>query len=193
MEEKPAINDATLVPPTEVPLVHFTIRQMLLFVAVASVMCMVLVSLEGRLAVIVGIGVVLVVGHVMSTVIGSRLRAGTDAVCEWKSSRGDDSLTPQVVDRIRPLSNRPSQLQVRTTCSSLLWWFVGAAMVGGAFLGGSALPWIAGPTVGWPGKLIGAISAAMVVGWGALIMAGICGIARRSWRVPLDDSRGHRR
>ena len=64
-------------------------------------------------------------------------------------------------------------------------------MVGGAFLGGLALQWMAGPTVGWPGKIIGAISAAMVVGWAALILAGICGIARRSWRVVVHESSEH--
>ena len=181
MNEKRITHDASELPPAEMPLVHFTIRQMLLFVAGASATCMVMVSLDGYAAVLFGISVVLVAGHVLSTVIGSRLRASADARHEWELRQVAVSPQPPRLPNSPELLRR-SQLQVRTTCGQILWWFVGLAMVSGALAGAFALELVAGPAVGWSGKFIGALSAAMVVGWGALILAGICGIARRSWR-----------
>ena len=187
MDEELANRDAPVPPPAEVPLVHFTTRHLLLFVAGVSVMCMILASLEGYSAVIFSIGVVLAGAHVLSTVIGSRLRASADAVHEWELRHPDVSRQPRRLTAYPQPDLRPSQLQVRTACGYILWWFVGAAMAGGALLGLGVLHWIGGPTIGWPGKMIGALSAAMVVGWGALIVAGICGIARRSWRGAFTD------
>lgn len=189
MDEKLANRDALARPPSEMPLVHFTTRHLLLFVAGVSVVCTILVSLDGYSAAIFCLGTVLAGAHVLSTMIGSRLRAGADAVHEWELRHLAVSRPlPRLADCPRP-ELRPSQLQVRTACGYVLWWFVGAAMLGGALFGIGALHWIAGPTVGWPGKVIGALSAAMVVGWGALIVAGICGIARRSWHGTVGASR----
>jgi hypothetical protein len=191
MDEKRNTREIPDLPPAEMPLVHFTIRQMLLFVAGVSGVCMILVSLEGYAAVIFGVSVVLVAGHVLSTMIGSRLRANADATSQWELRQTAVPPRP-VLEESAPVSLGRSQLQVRTACSQLLWWFVGLAMVGGALSGALALQYIAGPTVGWSGKFIGAVSSAMVVGWAALILAGICGIARRSWRAPGGESEHHR-
>lgn len=188
MDEKHATRDAPFRPSTELPLVHFSIRQLMLFMAGVSLICWILVSLEGYSTVVFGIGVVLVGGHVLSTVIGSRLRASADAMRQWDRSHEPASTQSSRIPTPRPQPTRPSQLQVRTACGRLLWLFVGVAMGGGAIVGGGALQLLAGPTVGWPGMLIGALSAAMVVGWAAFIVAGICGIARRSWRETIADS-----
>jgi hypothetical protein len=169
------------------PLVHFTIRQMLLFVAGVSATCMMMVSLDGYAAVLFGISIVLVAGHVLSTAIGSRLRASADAKHAWEVRQFAVLSQPPRLPNSPELLRR-SQLQVRTACGQILWWFVGLAMVGGALAGAYALEFIAGPAVGWSGRFIGGVSAAMVVGWGALILAGICGIARRSWRCSGTES-----
>ena len=188
MDEKHATRDTRFPASTEMPLVHFSIRQLLLFMAGVSLICWILVSLEGYSAVVFGIGVVLVGGHVLSTAIGSRLRASADAMRQWDRFHEPASAQSPGIATLRPQPTRPSQLQVRTACGRLLWWFVGVAMGGGAIVGGGALHLLAGPTVGWPGMLIGALSAAMVVGWAAFVVAGICGIARRSWRETVADS-----
>jgi hypothetical protein len=143
---------------------------------------MILSSLEGYAAIVFGVAVLLVGAHVLSTVIGGRLRAGADARCEWEQQH----CTPQPQTASRPnavaQATQPSQLQIRTTCSRFLWCFVGGSMAVGVVVGILLLRLLEGPTISWPGMTIGALSAAMLVGWGAFIVAGICGIARRSIR-----------
>lgn len=192
MNESLATPEAPVPPPAQVPLAQFTLRQLLYFVVGVSIILMIFVSLRGYAAIAFGIGVVLVAGHVLSTMIGSRLRAGADAVREWELQQSGRN---QIPDKPRlPSCERPqaSQLQVRTTCSRVLWGFVGIASAVGAFLGAAALKLLAGEDLSWPGQLIGAFSVGLVFGWAALILAGICGIARRSWREVEDRSKSSR-
>ena len=122
---------------------------------------------------------ILIVGHVMGNVIGSRLR---DA--------GSTCNRPQAVSttlgRVRTRSIRRSHLWDKTPLDRGVWLLVGSGIVAGGLAGGTLLATLQWQDITWVGLLLGAVSAGIVGGWLTLLAATFLHAAGRAWREAVE-------
>jgi hypothetical protein len=175
------------------PLFRFDLRQLLWFVAALSGLMAALVSLPGLIAAALLLAVLVVSAHVLSTAIGTRLRAQTDEAqrredCgnlgeKLAGMRGDFELraaTPQNLKR-SPWHRRGS--------TALPW--LPRLIIAGGLAGGVAGAFLLAATIGHrtsaAGIVVGSISLAVVGGWFAFLVGSFYGIFRHGLRDALAE------
>ena len=128
---------------------------------------------------------VLVVAHVASTLVGTRLRDSSAELQRWAGGRFGESNPPPTRDRLTPaelaaLANTPLAKHENAPLRTVL--AVAAGLSAGGFLGAAGVPLIAGPEATGAGIALGAASCAVMGAWLALLVAHFGSVARRTWR-----------
>lgn len=145
-------------PPPQ--LFRFGLRQLLIFVAGLSALLAILSHTEGATPVVIGMGVVLVGGHIFGTMVGTRLRDHSRQLSAWQAKQVVGGDAPQ----IRPLPPGVSAADY-TTVSPLAdrvvvpWWgrlLTGAGIVLGTVLGGWFIHVVVAEPMTWAEWTIGA-------------------------------------
>ncbi len=174
-------------PPREPQLLRFGLRQMFFLVTLLSVLCALLVLTEGPWPMVIAGSTLLVGAHVLSTLIGTRLRDTSPDLQRWRAATpGQDdehpvaNLTADATARLElppttPLADR----------GFLNRWLVGFVLAGAALgivVGGTTLGFTIGPRITWPGWAVGTISCGVLGAWSAFLASSFGSIARHAWR-----------
>ena len=168
-------------PPSRPPqLFRFRLRQLMWFVAGASVLLAWLSISDGVWPLVICIVTLLIAGHVFGTMVGTRLRNQSRRLQSWRSSCGDrdlPALGPAPAER-RSNIVRPTSLASSAPAPRWGRWAVSAGAAASAMIGGAAI------NFGVPGPLtvaeigIGAVACGILGGW-FTYLAGSFGMTSR--------------
>jgi len=174
-------------PLHEPQLLRFRLRQLMLFVTLASVLWALLAVTQGPWPWIIVSGALLVGAHVMGNLIGTRLRESSADVVRWRAydpRHGPD----EPIKTTEPYEVVKSKLPPETTLAAYpetgrwLKWLLLAGLLVGATMGGTILMLTIGPRIGWAGWAVGTLSAAVLGVWAAFLASCFTTIARVAWR-----------
>lgn len=174
-------------PPPDAPLLQFRLRHLLWAVTAVSVLLALFVTLQGQSRLVLLIGVGVVSGHVLATVIGLRLRQNANRRRRWHRERGlldpDESTSrlPVAPPHLR-MPIPPGPLGDAATRLPWLPLLVAGGAVLAGVTGGLVLATTIGDRITLPGMLVGALSAAVLGAWIAFVLGGFVGISRHAWR-----------
>jgi Na+-transporting methylmalonyl-CoA/oxaloacetate decarboxylase gamma subunit len=178
--------------PAELPLFSFGLRQLFWFVAVASTLMTAIVSVQGLTAVALLLAALVVVVHVLSTAIGSRLRAHANR--ELTSGPHDDavdaarSAARSAVAAIQNSGRSPWHGRGSTVLPWLPRLIVAGVFLGG-IVGGIFLTATIGHRTSPASILVGSASSAVLGGWFAFLGGSFYGIFRHGVREALSEQR----
>jgi hypothetical protein len=165
------------------PLFRFGLKQLLAFVAALSTLLAAIVIVDGISAAVLLLVTLVVAAHVLSTALGSRLRAHANRSQHKRvamvQSRDARHLPPPPYwhSHGRPVLRWRSLLMV-------------AGIAIGGLGGGAFLASAIGNRTSAAGILVGSISLAVIGGWVTFLATSFYAIFRRGWReaVQGDDS-----
>lgn len=167
-------------------LLHFGLRQMLLFVAGVSGLLALLAATEGSWPWVIGVTSLLIGAHVFGTLIGTRLRDTSSEVRDWRSAANgatDDPIrTHQSIDRLRESLPAPTLLADKQRTPLLDFASAGAGAAVGFAAGLALILSTIGRDASWFGILVGAASCAVLCGWFTWLAVGFGAMARHAWR-----------
>jgi hypothetical protein len=138
---------------------------------------------------------ILVVGHVLGNVVGTRLRdAGstcqrpaTASISQTTGNSTANSTTAATAGgRVRIPSVRRSHLCDKTPLDRGVWLLVGLGIAAGSLAGGTLLATLQWQDITWIGLLLGAVSAGILGGWLTLLGATFLHAAGRAWREAVE-------
>jgi hypothetical protein len=175
----------------EPPLFRFDLRQLLWFVAIVSGLLAVIVSLPGLVAAALSLAVVVVVGHLFSTAVATRLRAQTDDSQRVADRPGAPaSVIGTNAGESTTISLRRSPWHCRGG-TSLPWLprLIAGGILAGAIIGALLLAVTIGHRTSPTGIVVGSASLAVVGGWFAFVGGSFYGIFRHGLRDALTEQR----
>jgi hypothetical protein len=185
------------VGPIEAPLFRFRLRQVFWVTTVVSILLACIVSADGITASVILLASLVVVAHLFSTSLSSRLRDRSDEQNGWRSAK-----TPLVYTEADG-RHLPADLHaIRTTArspwhgrgSTPLPWLrrlVASGAIGGGAAGALILILVIGHRASFAGILLGSVSLAVVGGWFSFLGASFYGIFRHGLRDALANDRGN--
>ena len=171
----------------EPQLLRFHLRHMFFAVTFFSIFCAVMVLTKGPWPLVIFSSFLLVGAHVMSTVIGTRLRDTSDDVTSWLLTQPDAHLErPRVSDRTldQVREELPPRSPLATKQSVARWtsFFVIVGISVGLMGGAMAIGFTIGERIGLVGWLVGTISCGVLGAWLAFLASTFGAIVRHAWR-----------
>ena len=164
----------------EPPRFRFRLRQLMAVTAAASLFYGLLVLTEGPWPLVTGVGLLLVVGHVLGNVLGTRLR---DTSVEVRRFFPEEPVaTKHPVDLNRIDLPRASLLRKRDRIHSWGPRSVVAGAVTGALIGGVVIALTIGDRLGGWAVAVGIASSAVLGTWVAFLGCRFSSIAKHAWR-----------
>jgi hypothetical protein len=193
---EPAFSQRLTPPdPLELPLFRFDLQQLLWFVAALSGLMAILVSLPGLIAATLLLAVLIVSAHVLSTAIGTRLRAQTDEAQRHddrsdlsENVRGPRGDFERHAAHIETLKRSPWHRRGSTSLPWLPRLIITGCLVGG-LIGAILLTATIGHRTSAAGIVVGSVSLAVVGGWFAFLCGSFYGIFRHGLRDALAEQR----
>jgi hypothetical protein len=185
--------------PPELPIVRFGLRRMFLFVTVVGVLLVLMARSPGIGKLALPLIAALVFLHVLSTLIGNRLRALADDRLDWQEKHGiiDGEVLPATrLSQSHASLHRTPETPLRRRDSLPAW--PRRKVLAGAIVGGVVGAILLATTIGYRisplGIATGAMSTAILGGWLVFIGSNFWSIARHTWREAmaherLDESR----
>jgi hypothetical protein len=181
----PALHESPA-PPREPHLLKFRLRQLFFVVTVVSLLCASIALTHGPWPWIITIIALMVAGHVLGNLIGTRLRDTSEDVVRWRSA--DPRQSPD-----HPLTTLPGdlanlQLLPETNLRNFnrlvhgMKWYLLGGLATGLILGGTALALTIGHRIGWAGWMVGTMSGAVLGTWLAFLAVSFTAIARDALR-----------
>jgi vacuolar-type H+-ATPase subunit I/STV1 len=164
-------------------LLRFRLRHMLWFVAAASALLTVLVSLHGIAALAVMLAVLVISFHLLSTALGSQLRlhANRGRNCEIAgfeaAARGYDRRNDPSASFDRESAQSPWYARNGTALAGLPSLIAAAVLVGGVS-GAIFLTAAIGHRTSFAGLVVGALSLAALSGLFAFLAGSLFGVVR---------------
>lgn len=180
-------------PAADLPLLHFGLRQLFLFVAAMSALLAALVSSHGVSALVLLLFAVIVVTHIFATALASRLRSRADreivrGVAEWVPANSIASATERLAKLAAVQSAPRSPWHARG--STVLPWLprvIVGAMTFGGLAGALLLAISIGHRITPAGIIVGACSLAVLSGWFAFLCGSFYGVFRHGFREALAE------
>jgi hypothetical protein len=171
-------------PPSDLPLFRFGLRQLFVFVAALSCLLAGMVVAQGVISLVLLLSVLVVAAHVMGTALGSRLRAHAD---EQISARLADthSLVPARTI-VLPRKTHSWHCHGRPTCGWLPTLVLAGSLAAAAG-GGTFLMLVIGDRLSPGGVVVGIASLAVLGGWFAFLASSFYTIFRRGVREAAAD------
>jgi len=177
----------------DVPLLHFGLRQLLLFVAAMSALFAALASSSGLVALVILLAVVVVTLHVLATALGTRLRARADREHNFEAPDrlpiGSIASASERSVRLAAVRSGPrSPWHARgTTVLPWLRRLVVAAIACGGIIGAAYLAITIGYRTSPAGVFVGGLSVAVLFGWFAFLLGNFYGVFRHGFRDALAE------
>ncbi len=196
MSKVPSQSDAA--PPEVVPW-RFSLRQMMVYVAILCVLLGMLAVVGTGAALALVVVVLVVVAHVVGTSIGTKLRDGSSVRRRWERQNNLTPEDPLLAASHKPVTlaelNLPTEqhLSVRGPAISRLLWFVALGATIGAGLGSVGLGLLLWQRITWAGLVVGGVSAGILGAWFAFLASSFYGITRSAWRAAVEDHGEDRR
>jgi len=174
----------------ELPLFHFGLRQLLWFIAGVSTLLAGIVSANGVSAIAFLMAALVLMAHLFSTALGSRLRSDADKSLVWDIDRSLRDNSSSAHGRgSADVSTRPSPWHGRG--STALPW-LRPLIFGGVLIGGMAGAVFLSLTIGYrssaAGIIVAAVSAAVLGGWLMFLGGSFYGIFRHGLRDALAET-----
>lgn len=167
---------------------------MFLMVAVASALCALLVATDGPWPWLIGLAALLVAGHVLGNLLGTRLRDTSHEVVAWRALQ--EGLDPDhPVATGQPIEWGKLNLPPGTPLASheriahCTAWFVAGGLALGLVAGCVAIALTIGPRVEWAGWVVSTISCGVLGAWAAFLASTFGSIARHAWRHANERSK----
>lgn len=177
----------------QLPILRFRLRQLLVFIALLSLLLAGMVTWEGLPALAMLLATLVVGLHLLSTTIGSQLRAHADRV---QARDNPDRKPPNPNPAANAARHVAPQLPPRSPWhqhrSTPLPWLIRLVVVAatcGGFIGAIVLHSTLGHRTSMGGIAVGSISLAVVAGWIAFVGYGFCGVFRHGIRDALASER----
>ena len=181
--------------PRQPQLLRFGLRQMFIMVTLLCALCALLAVTGGAWPLVIGGGAVLVAGHVLGNLIGTRLRDTSAEVLHWRAEdprfRADRPLVHTDPVQIAELNLPPgTPLGDRGRVVGGWWiWFVAAGAMLGFIVGGSLIYLTIGQRISWAGWAVGTVSCSVLGTWSAFLASSFGSIARHAWRHASEEAR----
>jgi hypothetical protein len=173
-------------------LMRFGLRQLFVFVSLATLLIAAMATLGGVWPWVIGSLAALVAAHVFGTFLGTRLRDTSAEVRHWKARPGSPD-RDEPVALPQPVSVAALHLPATTSLASYekigRWrnWLVAAGTVIGFAVGGAGIHRAVGDDATWPGLALGAVSCGVIGAWAALLSVNFYTIARHVIREATRD------
>jgi hypothetical protein len=171
---------------------RFGLRHLFWFVTATSILLAILFGFPGSgfgpLAILMGIAVIGL--HLISTAVGSHLRAEADReTAITRSSSPVNSVADELAQRaLTEIGGRsPLYTRGRPMGRLPLWVALGAAV--GGVCGAVLLELVIGDRTSAVGIAVGAISTAIVGGWFAFLGGSFWAILRQGWRDAVSEAK----
>ncbi len=168
---------AALGPP------QFSLRSLLLAVGVVFLLIALFDWVGTAWAVPLVFLMILIIGHVMGNVVGTRLR---DAGSTCDRPQATSTAEATALGRVRMPSVRRSHLCDKTPLDRGVWLLVASGIAAAGLAGGTLLATLQWQDITWVGLLLGAVSAGILGGWLTLLAATFLHAAGRAWREAVE-------
>jgi hypothetical protein len=188
--ELPHSDAATVVPFPGRPVVRFSLRHLFWLITATCIFLAIMASSqEGSFAAIALLmTIAVVVLHLLSTAVGTRLRAESDKQLAPFRPLDGTGLTPAQLSQAALDGSAPrSPLHVRGMSLRWLPMLVVAGALSGGCLGALLLELTIGGRTTTAGVAVGALSSAVLGGWFAFLGGSFSAIIRQGWRDALAD------
>ena len=174
--------------PSQPQLLRFGLRQLFIVVTLLTLLCGAMTLTRGPWPIVIGSAALLVAGHVLANLIGTRLRDTSKEVRDWRAS--DPTAAPDSPQAhtgpidVKQLHLPPSTPLANHKGVNGRWvtLFMAAGGGLGTILGACAIYAAIGSRIGWPGLLVAAISSGVLGTWVAFLASSFGIIARNAWR-----------
>jgi hypothetical protein len=176
----------------DLPLFRFRLRQLLVFVAVLSVLLAAIVSTHGITAAALLLAVMVVMLHLFSTALGTQLRSHANRNLAHDATRYEANGLSEPVSRISrlPLARSPWHGRGSTPLPWLPMLVVAIGLVGGV-CGALLLAGTIGHRTSTAGIAVGSVSIAIVSGWFAFVGGSFYGIVRHGIKDAMANDDRH--
>jgi hypothetical protein len=179
-------------------LMRFGLRHLFFFFSGATVLAALVARMGGAWPVVISAVALLVVAHVFSTFLGTRLRDTSQNVQRWKARPGaadpDYPVISREPTRIADLGMKAPPLAGYEKIGRWRNWCVGVGAAVGGLLGIVGLYAAAGDDVTAAGLGLGAVSCGVIGCWVSLLGSNFYSIARHTLRQASNDlARDHSR
>lgn len=177
--------------PRQPSLLRFTLRHLLILVALISFAFALLVQVHGQAALVMIMAILVVVFHLLGTAVGSHLKSQAnrphDPNFDLTDSVSNSSpITANGIGTQRSVAEVPAIFcpWYSQNCGKIAWMprLIVAAMLVGGIAGAVALTMSVGNRSSLPGLLVGTLSAAALSGWFTFVAASFVIIVRGGWR-----------
>lgn len=175
------------VPLREPHLLKFGLKQLFFIVTLGGLFCTLMVITHGVWPLVILLLALLVLGHVLGNLIGTRLRDTSYEVRQWRATdpRQDPDYpraTPQPYELAKlSLPDETNLANFNKLVRGMRWILLGGFSLG-ALLGGTFLATAFGNRIGWPGWVVGTISSGVLGAWLAFLGVSFTVIARDAVR-----------
>jgi hypothetical protein len=186
--------------PIDGPLLHFGLRQLLLFVAAICGLLTAIAVSSGLTSLVMLLAVSVVVMHVFATALGTRLQARTEReqlrqqAARPTADESNEWATKQTA-KLQAIRSAPRSPWHSRGCTYLPWLsrlVVGAMFVGG--LGGAILlRGTIGHRTSVEGIIVGVASFAVLGGWISFLGGNFYGVFRHGFREAVAEQQDDRR
>lgn len=172
--------------PREPHLLRFRLRQLFFVVTLACGLCALVAATDGPWPWVISLVSLLVAGHILGNLIGTRLRDTSEEVVRWSAS--DSHVSSGTLPTAPPGSRESWALPPETNLAHFgrvaagLRWYLLGGLAGGWILGGTLLAAAVGHRIGWIGWLVGSFSGGVFGIWIAFMGVSFTTIARDALR-----------
>ncbi len=175
------------VPLREPHLLKFGLKQLFLIVTIVGLFCTLMVITHGVWPLVILFLALLVLGHVLGNLIGTRLRDTSHDVRQWRATdpRQDPDYprsTPQPYELAKLSLPGETNLANFGRLVRGMRWFMLTGFAIGTLLGGTILAVTIGNRIGWAGWVVGTISSGVLGTWLAFLGVSFTAIARDAVR-----------
>jgi hypothetical protein len=180
-----AAGDCVAMPKSQFSGLKFSLRNLFWFITAVSFLLAIVACLpDGGFAAIAFLLAISVIAlHLISTAVGSRLRAEADKeTLIFRQSAGSSAATAELACLVQANESSRSTLHSRGRPLGRLPLLVALGAAAGGVFGATLLEFAIGDRTTLVGVAVGALSTAIVGGWFAFLGVSFWTILRQGWR-----------